>query len=350
MMLSMQPTQKAMARRLGVSPSLVSRALRGQAERIGAHPGTIQRIRAEAARCGYTPNVAALSLRGGATRMLGVVVRDFTDPFFGPIVGALQRLAAAADYSLVMTGGGAEGHDAPDLLPLNKYRLDGVILVGSDFQPTGLAEAVRRGVPVVRLGAGPLDDGVVQVCVEQAAGFNQLLAYLQQLGHRRIGYLGHVTPGNVRREAALKTAMVAAGIAVRSSAFVHAADASPATLAEALHRIRAGSAAARSTAVVVSDDVMALTLLRALHEAGVVVPRDLSVAGVDDIPFAHLAVPALTTIRPPIADMAERVFQLAAGRVPAADGERCFEIRPELVVRESCAPPPGERGNRRAIT
>ena len=95
---------------------------------------------------------------------------------------------------------------------------------------------------------------------------------------------------------------------------------------------------------------MALTLLRALHEAGVVVPRDLSVAGVDDIPFAHLAVPALTTIRPPIADMAERVFQLAAGRVPAADGERCFEIRPELVVRESCAPPPGERGNRRAIT
>ena len=341
----MHPTQKAIARRLGVSASLVSRALRGQAERIGAHPATIQRIRAEAARCGYAPNVAALSLRGGATRMLGVVVRDFTDPFFGPIVGALQRLAAAADYSLVMTGGGAEGRDAPDLLPLNKYRLDGVILLGSDFQPTGLAQAVRRGVPVVRLGAGPENDGVAQVCVDQAAGFSQLLAYLLQLGHRRIGYLGNDTPGNVRRETALKTAMAGAGIAVRAAAFVHAADAAPSNMAEALRRIRSGSPAERPTALVVSDDVLALTLLRVLHEAGVVVPRDLSVTGVDDIPFAHLAVPALTTIRPPIADMAARVFHLAAGRLPAAAGARCFKVRPELVVRESCAPPPGGQGN-----
>ncbi|MEI8243018.1 MAG: LacI family DNA-binding transcriptional regulator [bacterium] len=337
----MHSTQKAIAGRLGVSASLVSRALRGQAERIGAHPDTIRRICAEAARCGYAPNVAALSLRGGATRMLGVVVRDFTDPFFGPIVGALQRLATAQDFSLVMTGGGAEGCDAPDLLPLNKYRLDGFILVGSDFRPKGLAQAIQRGVPVVRLGAGSDDDGVVQVCVDQGAGFSQLLAYLQQLGHRHIGYLGHVTPGNVRRETALKTAMAKAGIAVRPDAFVHAADTAPAAVAGALRRIRSGSPAVRPTALVASDDVMALTLLRVLHEAGVVVPRDLSVAGVDDIPFAHLAVPALTTIRPPLADMAERVFQLASGRAPAAGGA-CFEIRPELVVRESCAPPSGK--------
>jgi DNA-binding LacI/PurR family transcriptional regulator len=114
-------------------------------------------------------------------------------------------------------------------------------------------------------------------------------------------------------------------------------------MAEALRRIRSGRSAERPTALVVSDDVLALTLLRVLHEAGVVVPRDLSVTGVDDIPFAHLAVPALTTIRPPIADMAERVFHLAAGRTPA--GERCFKVRPELVVRESCAPPPGGQGN-----
>jgi DNA-binding LacI/PurR family transcriptional regulator len=337
----MHSTQKAIAGRLGVSASLVSRALRGQAERIGAHPDTIRRICAEAARCGYAPNVAALSLRGGATRMLGVVVRDFTDPFFGPIVGALQRLAAAADYSLVMTGGGAEGCDAPDLLPLNKYRLDGFILVGSDFSPRGLEQVLRRGVPVVRLGTGDSADGVVQVCVEQEAGFSQLLAYLQQLGHSRIGYLGHATPGNVRREAALRAAMTGAGVAVRAAAFVHAADTAPAAVTEALRRLRSGSPAVRPTALVASDDVMALTLLRVLHESGVVVPRDLSVAGVDDIPFAHLAVPALTTIRPPLADMAERVFQLASGRAPAA-GAGPFEIRPELVVRESCAPPSGK--------
>jgi len=333
-----------MARRLGVSASLVSRALRGQAERIGAHPETIRRIRAEAARCGYAPNVAALSLRGGATRMLGVVVRDFTDPFFGPIVGALQRLAEAADYSLVMTGGGAAGRDTPDLRPLDKYRLDGFILVGSDFRPRGLEQAVRRGVPVVRLGAGPADDGVVQVCVGQTAGFDQLLAYLLRIGHRRIGYLGVATPANVRRETALKCAMAGAGAAVRPVAFAHAADAASATLIAAIRRVRSSG----STAVVVSDDVLALTLLRVLHDAGVAVPRDLSVAGVDDIPFAHLAVPALTTIRPPIAAMAEKVIALATGH--AVEGAAQVELRPELVVRESCAPPRGEQGGRRDAT
>lgn len=345
----MHVTQKAIARRLGVSASLVSRALRGQAERIGAHPETIQRIRAEAARCGYAPNVAALSLRGGATHMLGVVVRDFTDPFFGPIVGALQRLAAAEGYALVMTGGGAEGSGDTDLQPLNRYRLDGFILVGSDFRPRGLEQVVRRGAPVVRLGDANEDEGVVQVCVEQAAGFSQLLAYLQQLGHRQVGYLGQVNTGNVRREAALRSAMERVGVAVRPAAFVRTADGTPATVAEAMQRFRAGGAEVRATAVVVSDDVMALTLLRALHEAGVAVPRELSFSGVDDIPFAHLAVPALTTIRPPIDEMAKQVFQLATGRASPADVRR-FELRPELVVRESCAPPPGERGNRRAGT
>ena len=344
----MHATQKVLARRLGVSASLVSRALRGQAERIGAHPETIRRIRAEAARCGYAPNVVALSLRGGATRMLGVVVRDFTDPFFGPIVGALQRLATTEDYSLVMTGGGSEGREAADLLPLNRYRLDGIILVGSDFRPMGLEQALLRGVPVVRLGDGVEGDGVAQVRVEQVAGFSQLLAYLRQLGHRRIGYLGLDSPVNARREAALKAALASAGILARPAVFARAADTSPAALLAALGRIRVGTPATRPTAVVAADDALALALLRALHEGGVAVPRDLSLAGVDDIPFAHLAVPALTTIRPPIADMAARAFQLAAGWLPAAE-RQSLAVRPELVVRESCAPPPDERKKRRSM-
>ena len=340
-LVPMHATQKAMARRLGVSASLVSRALRGQAERIGAHPATIQRIRAEAARCGYAPNVAALSLRGGATRMLGVVVRDFADPFFGPIVGALQRLAAAEGYALVMTGGGAGSRGGAELLPLHRYRLDGFILVGSDFQPHGIDPVLRGGAPVVRLGDGPADDEAVQVCVAQAAGFDQLLGHLRALGHRHIGYLGDTTPTNARREAVLRQALRAAGLPVRPAWFVRVPDMASGTLARTLPRLWTGGCAPAPTAVVAADDVMALALLRALHEAGARVPHDLSVTGVDDIPFAHLAVPALTTLRSPIAAMAERAFQLASGREPVSGVQRRFEVQPELVVRESCGPAPG---------
>lgn len=346
----MHATQKAIARRLGVSASLVSRALRGQAERIGAKPATIRRIRAEAARCGYAPNVAAQSLRGGATRMLGVVVRDFADPFFGPIVGALQQLAAAEGYALVMTGGGTGRRGGSELLPLHRYRFDGFILVGSDFLPHGLDPSLRGGAPVVRLGDGPADDAAVQVCVAQAAGFEQLIGHLTALGHRRIGYLGDATPTNLRREAVLRETLRAAGLPVQPAWFARVPDTEPGTLTRHLPVLWTCGRTPAPTAIVAADDAMALALLRILHEAGARVPRDLSVTGVDDIPFAHLAVPALTTLRVPVAALARRVFGLASGREPVSGGVRRFELRPELVARESSGParPDAEGGARGA--
>ena len=315
-------TQKTLARRLGVSASLVSRALRGQAERIGARPATIRRIRRAARAAGYVPNAAALSLRGGATRSLGVVVKDFADPFFGPIIGELQRLAAQADYSLVMTGACADGA-ASDLAALRKHRLDGLILVGSDFCPPGMAAARGAGVRIVRLGHGPQGEALPAACVDEAAGLRDLLGHLRGLGHRRIGYLGDASAGSRRREALLRELLRPAGPAwCRREA-----------AAAAARHLLAAPAGSRPTAVIAADDVLALALLRSLHEAGVRVPRDLSVAGADDIPFAHLAVPALTTLRAPVARMAARAFALAT--VGGAGGA----VRPALVVRESCAEP-----------
>ena len=104
----MTVSQKDIARRLGVSVALVSRALSGKAEAIGVSAATVERIRTEAARVGYIPNASARLLRGAPSRTLGVVVLDFEDPFFGPIVGELQRLAHQHGYSLVL--GGFEHH------------------------------------------------------------------------------------------------------------------------------------------------------------------------------------------------------------------------------------------------
>jgi len=333
----MQATQKAIAARLGVSASLVSRALRGEAGRIGASPETIRRICEEAARCGYAPHLAALSLRGGSNRLLGVVVRDFADPFFGPMLGALQRLAAAEPAcSLVMTGGGPG-----DQTPFGRHRLDGFILVGSDFQPPGLERLVQSGTPLVRLGEGADDEPIAHVRVAQAFGFNQLLDYLRALGHRYIAYLDNGTPASARRAALLRQGFSQAGLPAPPQAFITLPDTSPQTLSAALRRLMQDQGAERITAVVAADDVLALTVLRVLHEAGVSVPRNLSVAGVDDIPFAPLAVPALTTIRAPIAALAEQAFLLARGRQPP--GPVRIDVQPELIVRESCAKPREDR-------
>ena len=335
----MQVTQKAIAQRLGVSISLVSRALRGEGERIGASPDTIRRICEEAARCGYAPNLTALSLRDRANLLIGVVVRDFADPFFGPVLGVLQQLAAAEPAcSLVVTGGGSGEN-----MPFGRYHFDGFILMGSDFQPPGFDRLERTQTPVVRLGEGPADERIAQVRVAQAHGFAEVVRYLHGLGHGRIGYIGNRTPASARRAALLQRELRQAGLPAPAAAFVSLPDRQPTTLMVATRAMMNRGAAGQITAVVAADDVLALTLLRTLHEAGIQVPRSLSVVGVDDIPFASLAVPALTTLRPPIVAMAKQAFALAIGRTPVAKGSKVFEVQPELVVRESCAAPFGKQ-------
>jgi glutamate dehydrogenase (NAD(P)+) len=260
--------QKDIAQKLGLSISLVSRALRGEAEKIGVSPETVRRIQQEAERCGYQPNVVARSLRCGKTRMLGVVVKDFADPFFGAITGTLQRLAAEADYSLVVTGGGADG-GLPDLRPLRRYRPDGYILVGSDFRPQGLDDVVQQGAVVVRMGDGPKNEKITHVCVAQADGLRQMVAHLAKLGHARIGYLGDETSTSIRRETLLREAIRAAKLPVHPAWFVRVDHWTPESVQAALKAWRGAADTVNPTVIVAADDVVALTLLRAMHDAKV---------------------------------------------------------------------------------
>ena len=87
-------TQRDIAEKLGVSVALVSRVVTGTAAEIGIPEDTIKRVRATAIKMGYVPNPNARALRGGNTMTLGVAVTSFTDPFLGPILGELERLAA----------------------------------------------------------------------------------------------------------------------------------------------------------------------------------------------------------------------------------------------------------------
>ena len=104
----MGATQKLIAERLGISRSLVSRALNGSAAEIRANPATVARIRTEANRLAYRPSAAALALRGGATRTIGVLVKDFADPFFGRMLAELDR-----GTSSILEGATTEDGTAP---------------------------------------------------------------------------------------------------------------------------------------------------------------------------------------------------------------------------------------------
>ncbi len=324
-------TQKDIARRLGLSTSLVSRALQGSAAKIGVSAATIARIRAEARRLNYRPSLTALALRGASTRTLGVIVKDFADPFFGQMLGELQRRAAAREFSLVVTGRGTGPAAVDPLAGLTKYRLDGLFLLGSCFDPGDLSPWANQGVPIVQIGAGAAPAVGCSVCLDDAAGLAQLVAHLGELGHRAFGFLGSPEASHQRRAELLRRCLRRAGLPARPVVFPRPADV-------ARHGPRSGM-----TALIAADDMLALAALRALHEAGVRVPADLSVVGVDDIAAAALVVPALTTVRQPVAAMIEQAFawlmQPRRGRRPRTAAP--IAVAPELVVRESCGRPRG---------
>lgn len=135
----MAVSQKQIAERLGVSIALVSRVLSGKAREVGIADATVERVMKVAEEMGYVPSAAALTLKGKASRTIGVVVYDFRDPFFGAIIEQLQAQAHEQDYSLVLAGFKGRHPESSDLAPLHKHAIDGLVVIGSADRSEWLA-------------------------------------------------------------------------------------------------------------------------------------------------------------------------------------------------------------------
>ncbi len=330
-------TQKDIARRLGVSQALVSRVLTGNSEKIGVAPATAEKIRAAAAACHYRPSAAALTLKGGPTRTLGVVVKNFEDPFFGHMIGTMQRLAVRDGYALLLSGWEASQGEAEGQILLRQFRPDGLILCGSDFTPKAVGLFLSEGRPVVQICTGEVVPGVQQVAFDQRAGLDALVRMLVGLGHARFGFVGDDSAPN-RRRAAIMRELLQENRHLPIE-FIEVPRTSEGPLRASVKAL-CQDPLRRPTALIVSDDALAQLVLRALYECGVRVPQDISLAGMDDIPMARLMIPALTTIRQPMEAMVESAFRaVTAGDRPSGKLEKIV-LAPELMMRESCGPAP----------
>lgn len=326
-------TQKEMARRLGVSQALVSRALTGTAAAIDASPATVTRICRAAAEWGYRPSAAALTLKGRPTRTLGVVIKAFDDPFLGHVMGELQGLARQQGYTLLLAGWDARDRDEPGMALFDSYQVDGVVIVGSDCRPAGTRAFLGLRRRVVQIGGGPAEAGVDQVRLDERRGLAALVAHVAGLGHRRVAVVAGTAPAQVRRVQVLRQVLGTAGRTV--SMHVQVPGERPDVLTAALRGLAVPRRGGRPSVVLAGDDAMAQMVLRDLYDLGLRVPQDVSLAGFDDVPAARAMIPALTTVRQPVPAMVREAFARVTGAVPAGD----LVLAPELVIRESCAAP-----------
>ena len=314
--MSRRVTQSDVARRAGVSRATVSNVINNRTGgNVAITEETRRRILATVAELGYHPNAAARSLRSGSSGTVGLLIPDVANPHFWAIVRGVEAVTRAQGYQLALAVAGLDAERERALLrDLAQRRLDGLILLLT--YPAHLAEELEAlrlqgGAIVTFGGALPGRDAVVQ---SYGLGTRELMAHLLGLGHRRIGFIrGAARPALAAdRLLGYRRALRAAGIPLQK-------DLVP-----------------RPTAIVGANDLMAIGVLQAAAQRGLSVPRDLSVAGFDDIDLAAYLVPPLTTVRAESEGVGRQAAELLFRRLrdPEAPPQR-IDLPAHLVVRGS---------------
>ena len=333
-MASSHPTIIDVARRAGVSKSLVSMVMRGAAN-VGAERRA--RVLAAAEELGYRPNAAARSLVRQRTNLVGILLSDLHNPYFTEVVEGIEEAASAADYrALITSGSRVQAREARALDTLLQLRVDGLILAGTVLDSRSIRNAART-CPVTLVARATRAAGIDSVVNDDRAGAAMAVDHLRSLGHARIAHIdGGAGAGAASRRSGFLAAMRRHGL--ERSAQVVGGDFTEAGGAAGVEAVLA--AGDPPTAVFVSNDLAAIGSLHALEAAGLAVPGDVSLVGYDNTGLAALGHIGLTTIDQPRHAMGMTGVELLLERVESGrTAPRHIVIAPRLVVRRTTAPP-----------
>ncbi|MFD0476584.1 LacI family DNA-binding transcriptional regulator [Nonomuraea thailandensis] len=268
-------TQLDIARLAGVSQATVSLVLSGGAASAQLTEPTRQAVLAAAAELGYSANVAAKSLKGGRTHLLGLYTFEPVFPtdqrdFYFPFLIGVEEETSRQGYDLLLFTSIGSGEREIYTGGVNRLKLaDGCVLLGRNVRREELAELVREDFPIVFVGRRELDDAQLSyVAADYVTATSDLVAELARLGHRRILYLRAVedTEPTLDRESGYRRGLAAAGIPVDESLIRVLAD--PADLTPGFVAHWTGTAGVTAILVEPSEDNRLTTALAATSAAG----------------------------------------------------------------------------------
>jgi LacI family repressor for deo operon, udp, cdd, tsx, nupC, and nupG len=335
-------TIRDVAQRAGVSTATVSRALAAP-DRVAE--ATRVAVFSAIDAIGFTPNASARSLRARSTKMVLALLHGIGNSFYTVILNAIEEALFKAGYGMIM------GDTRADPARERHYerlvlsgQVDGVLLLSGRMPPADFGN-LDRIVPIIlicndipELPSIP----VVESANRDAA--RQMVDYLIGLGHRRIA---HVTGPieNVEAQERIRgfqEGIAAAGLVAAECPVWEGRFSTDAGVAAATRFLAAsGNGPERPSAIFSANDEVALGLIKTLRDAGLSVPQDVSVAGFDDIEYANLIEPALTTMHQPRVEIgrlaAEALVQRMQG-IPGAPQPRTTRLPCTLVIRDSVAP------------
>jgi DNA-binding LacI/PurR family transcriptional regulator len=337
------PTIKDVAREAGVSIATVSYVLNKKDTFVSKE--TRRQVLETIERIGYTPNVTARNLKSSRTRLIGYawheVPYDQVNPVLDRFNYYLAQAAEAAGYHVLTFT-----HPPADPLPIyddliRTQRVDGIVLAGTVRDDRRIRFLKEAEFPFVSFGRSNPDWDFPWVDTDGRQGVREATDYLISLGHRRIGMAAwpeESISGSFRVQGYLD-ALDAAGIPFH-----------PDYLVRGEHSEQAGREALaywcrlpldeQPTAVIAITDLVAIGIMNEAERRGLVIGRDLSVIGYDDVPMSQYLRPALTTVQQPILEIGQALVSLLENVLrqnPTADGQ--VLIPPRLIIRDSSGAP-----------
>lgn len=341
-----KPTITDLAKACGFSRGSISRAFNDQAE---VSEETKKRIFAVAARIGYVPHPGARLIKGGRTRRIGVLFREFDNPYYPELIDCLDVEAKKRGNSiLLMLSRSSPKVEHDFLLHCSSGETDGIVIdsVCYDDNFALFKRVQKQGFPTVFLHGAPLGGGFDLVRYDLYRATCDAIDCLVAAGHRRIAYLvpsrGWVAVAERRK--AYEHILQAHGIALDGALVSkRLIDTSPAMVERAWDQWRRSGDP--PTAVVCWNDRTAVELYRLAKSQGVRIPEDLSIVGVDNIHPAHWM--GLSTIETRRAFVAETVHDLLENRMEKPGRPREIrEIQGEFLPRTTHGPVSGVAGKR----
>jgi len=331
------PTMKDVAALADVSIQTVSAVIN---DKPGITEETSARVRQAIEQLGYRPDYTARSLRSGKTRTIALFISNVSNSVLGRMASAAEDYAYRANYNLVLynTHDDAE-REMAYINTVAQRSVDGVLFVASTKPHKGREILEAAGIPSVTIDRVPEGYSGPMVALDNIKAGCLAAEHLLKLGHTRLAHIGAPFGLRLSRERQLGFTKTIEETNAAADVYIETATnwgCQPGY--EAMRNLLERSP--RPTAVFAATDVAAIGAMSAIHEAGLKVPDDISVVGLDNVEVAAFHIPPLTTIRqflPQLATMGvQMLLDILAGKEPSQPE---IILEPALIIRQSTAPP-----------
>ncbi len=332
-------TLQAVAQRVGLTAGTVSAVLNKAPSARSIPENTRLRIERAAKELNYRPNLLARSLRKQRSYTVGIVLEEIGDAYGSMVISGAEAYLRAHNYFFLTV---IHRHDLSLLREYSQLLLErsveGLITVDTSLQET-------PPVPTVSVAGHSTLPGVTNIVLDQQKGVRAALQYLVSLGHTKIAFMKGpgASSDSAERWNAVNKVSHDLGLLMDPALVVNLEVDDPSPQVGYPYAKKLLARKKPFTALFGYNDISAIGAIRAIQEDGWHVPRDISVVGFDDIPWAAFNTPSLTTVRQPLVKMGQIAAEALINMIEGKDGDHRrteFAIEPEFVVRESTGPVP----------